>query len=157
MGMERLVAGESLGLVYILPYGRLYCIATDISSDGEVLVEMYHGISAMREETAGEGGSPFGHCKGRSFTMMTTDLAEAGYWYIRVRNVSNFAEIVTFDSYARPTSFVEMPEAVKSWKDTIVGWDGKPSKPAAAIAPRPKQDDALYKLMLQKRKANLGQ
>jgi hypothetical protein len=157
VAMELLESGQSARLVYNLPPGRRYCIATTVDSDGEVLVEMYHGLAAMREESAGEGGLPVAYSTGLSFTLITLDTMPAGYWFLRVRNVSNFPQVVTFDSYARPTDFVEMPVPVVSVKDTIVGWNGKPSAPAPAakIKPAANQDDSFYKLMMQKRKANL--
>ena len=156
--MELLESGQSARLVYNLPQGRLYRLSTTVDSDGEVLVEMYHGISAMREESAGEGGEPFGYSKGQSFTLLTLDTAPAGYWFLRVRNLSNFPQVVTFDSHAMPTAFVEKPEAVKPWRDTIVGWDGRPSRPPLSSPPpsRSKQDDGFYKALLQKRKNGLG-
>jgi hypothetical protein len=151
--LVRLDPGEKVGLSYLLPYEHVYRITLDVESEGDLSVELFHGISAMREETAGEGKIPYGFACGRRFTIFTGNSAPGGYWYIVIRNDSKFAEVVAFDSYAEPTDDADpasIPAKVKSVKDTIVGWDGKVRKPVTvAVRPKPKGPD-LYALMMAK-------
>lgn len=154
MTMERLESGQSASLVYTLPRNRLYRIATTVDSDGEVLVEMYHDLSGMRERSAGEGGQPYVYGKGRSFTLITTDLAPGGYWFLRVRNLSNFPEVVTFDSYAAEMKVVADESPVKSWRETVVCFNGKPSPKVVAkpVAPKHRGPDLYAAMMAQAKK-----
>lgn len=157
MAIEKLRPGQRVGLSYTLDNGKYWRITLDVDSEGPVSVEFFVGLGAFREETAGEGGVPYAFADGKSFTVLTTDKAPGGYWFISIRNRSKFDEVVTFDSFAVETGAVEgyVPPVMKSWRETIVGWDGKPSKPLAPPsivvkkpAEKPKHD--LYAAMMSR-------
>ena len=151
--MERVLKGRSIYLTYKLPFNRLYRISTTVESEGLLFVEMFRVVSTVQYPGVVGGVLSHAHTKGYSFTTMTPDNAPGGTWYIRLKNISNFPEVVTFDSYALETEVLDIP-LVSSVKDTIVGWDGKKAseRKVAVVAPavkrRPTPD--LYALMMSK-------
>jgi len=151
--MERVLKGRSVYLTYSLPINRLYRISTTVESEGLLFVEMFRVVSAVQHPGVVGGVLSYAHTKGRSFTAMTSDEAPGGTWYIRLKNLSDFPEVVTFDSYAMETEVLDIVP-VSSMKDTIVGWDGKKSSDrkvpiVAPIVQRRSMPD-LYALMMSK-------
>jgi hypothetical protein len=131
--IEKLAPKKCVGLSYTLDRGKYWRIMVDIECEGPVRVDFYEGIGAFREETAGEGGVPYATADGRRFTVYTTDFAPGGYWFIAIRNMSKFDEVVIFDSFAVETAVVEgyVPPKTRTLEEMKVGWDGKPSPPLA--------------------------